>query len=78
MLDNMHFAHGEAHKLLAKLLEEGATVPEGFDSFKELLRFRAMAQDAAKDAAPYIHPRLASVEMNANVTNHEAALNELE
>jgi len=34
--------------------------------------------EAAKAAAPYIHPRLSAVEMNATVTNHEAALDELE
>lgn len=34
--------------------------------------------DAAKAAAPYIHPRLSSIEMVAHVTNHEAALDELE
>lgn len=34
--------------------------------------------EAAKAAAPYVHARLSSVEMNANVTNHEAALDDLE
>jgi hypothetical protein len=32
----------------------------------------------AKDAAPYIHPRLSSIEASVGVTNHEAALDELE
>ena len=32
----------------------------------------------AKDAAPYIHPRLSSVEASVGVTNHEAALDDLE
>jgi hypothetical protein len=63
MLDNMLFAHRQAGDVLAKLIEAGAEVPDGFDSFKELMRFRTMAQDAAKDAAPYMHPRLAAVEM---------------
>jgi hypothetical protein len=35
--------------------------------------------EAAKAAAPYMHPRLANVEMNANVAvSHEDALGELE
>lgn len=34
--------------------------------------------DAAKSAAPYIHPRLSSVEAKVDVTGHEAALRELE
>jgi hypothetical protein len=39
---------------------------------------KAIAASAiAKDAAPYIHPRLASIEASVAVTNHEAALDEL-
>lgn len=34
--------------------------------------------DAAKAAAPYVHPRLANIEANVSVTGHEAALDELE
>lgn len=35
--------------------------------------------EAAKAAAPYVHPKLSTVEMNANVTtSHEEALGELE
>lgn len=62
MLDNMRFAHSESSSLLAKLLENPQVVPDDFNSLKELLRFRGMAQEAAKDAAPYIHPRLAAIE----------------
>lgn len=62
MLDNMRFAHGEAHVVLGKLLEGGTEVPEAFNEFKELLRFRGIAQEAAKDAAPYLHPRLSAIE----------------
>ncbi len=32
----------------------------------------------AKDAAPYIHPRLSSIEAQVAITGHEAALAELE
>ncbi len=35
------------------------------------------ASAVAKDAAPYLHPRLSSVEMNATVSTHEASLDEL-
>ena len=35
--------------------------------------------EAAKAAAPYVHPKLASTELTANVTmNHEDALDDLE
>ena len=33
---------------------------------------------AAAAAAPYIHPKLANIEMNARVTTHEASLDDLE
>lgn len=62
MLENMVFAHQEASGLLQRLLDGGAETPEGFNEMKELLRFRAIAQEAAKDAAPYLHPRLAAIE----------------
>lgn len=62
MLDNMVFAHSHAATLLGKLLDAGAEVPDGFDSLKELLRYRTLAQEAAKDAAPYIHPKLQAIE----------------
>jgi hypothetical protein len=35
--------------------------------------------DAAKSAAPYLHPRLSSVQVSGDLTlNHEQALKELE
>lgn len=38
-----------------------------------------MRFEAAKAAAPYVHPKLASTELNASVNlNHEDALNDLE
>lgn len=36
-----------------------------------------MRFEAAKAAAPYVHPRLTSVEMNATVATHEASIDEL-
>ena len=51
--------------------DEDATLAQKVASIT--LRF-----EAAKAAAPYIHPRLAAIEMTATVTNHEAALDELE
>lgn len=32
----------------------------------------------AKDAAPYVHPRLSAIEMKTTVATHEAALAQLE
>ena len=62
MLENMDFAHSKASVLLQTIIDSGADVPDGFDQFKELLRFRSIAQECAKDAAPYIHPKLAAIE----------------
>ena len=64
MLDNMRFAHQRATRFLEKLVTQNKETPllEQFDSYKEMLKLRAMAQESAKDAAPYMHPRLAAVE----------------
>ena len=67
MLDNMRFAHEKAGEILAEIIgfkpeEKPDLSPEqALETFKELIRFRMIAQDAAKDAAPYIHPRLNAV-----------------
>ena len=93
MLDNMR--HFQKVALDAEAVLEGLTVEEFTGritadtpeaQFKELLAqvkktagFRQMAQDAARDAAPYIHPKLASVEHSGKLTiSHEDALGELE
>lgn len=76
MLDNMR--HFQQVALDAEATLEGLTVAEFTgrvtaetpeEQFKALLAqvkktagFRQLAQDAARDAAPYVHPRLASVE----------------
>ena len=44
-----------------------------------LLKEHRMLQfEAAKAAAPYVHPKLASIAVNANITLHEASIDELE
>lgn len=76
MLDNMR--HFQKVALDAEAVLEGLTVAEFTgrvtaetpeEQFKALLAqvkktagFRQLAQDAARDAAPYVHPRLAAVE----------------
>lgn len=63
MLENMRLAHGKGKAILQELIDGGAEVPEGFDKLVAMQRFYSMAQDAAKDAAPYVHAKLASVEV---------------
>lgn len=65
----------------AKIAAEGITP---LDYMLEVLRAEdkthAERMDAAKAAAPYVHPKLAAVEHSGlvNVVNHEAALDELD
>lgn len=63
MLDNMRFFHSEAGKLLTQIM--GLTRLEGDAAssvLKTIMGARQAAQDAARDAAPYCHPKLASTE----------------
>ena len=63
MLDNMRFAHSGAENALQILIREHERAPlEKFDTYRQMLNLRALAQEAAKEAAPYMHPRLASIE----------------
>ena len=68
MIDNMRFAHGAAEAILRRLVDEGAKMPEGFNEFSQLLRFREIAQGAARDAARYVHPTIAAVDQRTGET----------
>jgi hypothetical protein len=59
MLANMGFAHDSAAALQRKLADDD--VPEG-DLLREVMRLREVSQSCARDAAPYIHPRLSPVQ----------------
>jgi hypothetical protein len=52
--------------------EEGEEIDYRLRQMRLEMRF-----EAAKAAAPYIHPRLSSVEMNATVATHEASIDDL-
>lgn len=58
MLDNM----GDS-MIRAKKLEEKAVLTK--EDKIERVRLRAIAQSCACDAAPYVHPKLSSVEMGS-------------
>ena len=47
-------------------------------AFKTALGLKALARECAIQAAPYVHPKLASIQANVTVSNHETALAELE
>lgn len=77
ILENMRYYHNLAEE--QRLLISGRElIPENKESFGTLTSLKNMAQNAAKDASPYIHPRLANVEANVTVTGQEAALTALE
>ena len=61
-IPSLRFAHERAAEVLAKVLAgDQADEAETLNTFKELLRLRQVAEECAKDAAPYIHPRLSAV-----------------
>lgn len=94
MLENMkHFVQvaRDAEAVLSGLTYEefmgkagmNITAEEQFAALlaevKKTAGFRQLAQDAAKDAAPYVHPRLAAVEHSGNVAlTHEQLLDQLD
>lgn len=59
-------------KTMRKKLPRGATSAEK-------AAHAVLTQQAARDAAPYVHARLSAVQVSGGLKlNHEAALNELE
>jgi hypothetical protein len=93
MLDNMR--HFQQVALDAEATLEGLTVAEFAgkvtedtpeEQFKALLAhvkktagFRQLAQECARDAAPYIHAKLSAVQHSGAITlTHEDALSQLE
>ncbi len=62
-----------------EVLDQVQQDPKGIETLAVLANWHDRRIDAAKAAAPYVHPKLSQVEMNANVTtDHESALDELE
>lgn len=51
---------------------------ESYDIFKRAHNLKTIAKEYAGMAAPYIHPKLASIEAKVSVSTHETALAELE
>lgn len=64
---------------LVKAAEAGGIMP--LDYMLSIMRNpnadEEMRMDAAKASAPYVHAKLASIEVNANITAHEASLDDL-
>jgi hypothetical protein len=63
MLENARLADGEAQRLTAVLF--GPDAPQGEEAvalMSEMWKFRDAAQRYAKEAAPYVHPKLAAIQ----------------
>lgn len=59
MLHNMRFAHQQADELIAKVAEGNNL---SVNELKDALGLRKLAEDCARDAAPYVHPRLQAIQ----------------
>ncbi len=77
LLNDMRFFYN----LGENKMQEAMTTEPGkkqANAFRASTALKEIARDCARDAAPYIHPKLASVQANVNVVNVEAELAELE
>lgn len=77
MLENMRWAHesardlvadinsmvkaGEASRIVRKEGDDEDKFETVFDMYREMIRLKSLAQDCARDAAPYIHPRYTTI-----------------
>lgn len=77
ILNDMRFYHGLAETKLQRL-NEAENIKDKAKIFRVVDGFKSKARECAKDAAPYIHPKLANVEAKVTVSNQETALTELE
>lgn len=79
MLANMRYHDDEVQRLMRLMMEQAQS---GDMAAAEQTMFRCMghrqnSQRCAVDAAPYVHPKLASIETNVNIAVHEQQLLEL-
>lgn len=76
-LNDMRYFYnlGENKMRMAEMARDGKQQAKEFRAASAL---KDIAASRARDAAPYIHPRLASLQANVQVTNVEAELAELE
>lgn len=77
LLNDMRFFYnlGENKMTEAAMQEPGKKQAAAFRSACSL---KEISRNCARDAAPFIHPKLASLQANVQVTNIEAELAELE
>lgn len=73
MVHNMRFAHGRANEMYSGINGLLAQPALGFQEREKLMEYMRehvrwinLSQQYAGDAAPYMHPKLATVELNTN------------
>src|ERR1700719_4323834 len=78
MIDNMRHAYAKAlecETAIGPAMIEGVDADNVFQTVlkavRQAVRYRQIAQECAKDAAPYSHPRLAAVEHSGSVDQPE-------
>lgn len=77
ILDNMRYFYQLAQLETLKIAgQDYATADK--EIVGNVFSLRSLAQQSAKEAAPFMHSRLAAIEANVNVSNVEAELAELE
>jgi len=72
MLGNMRFYHDEAARILSQVLAGVGKRPslEMIEALKSVCSFRGEAEVAARDAAPYMHPRLSAIAVKGNINSN--------
>jgi hypothetical protein len=79
MLNDMRYFYNESEIWLNMVKGASPEAREDLNKeFKQAMEYRGIARECAQMAAPYLHPKLSSVDANVNVTNVEAELAELE
>jgi hypothetical protein len=75
MIDNMRTARAAGARLLDKLGQvdltagaDAATIDAWANLQKEVRALMLLSHECAKDAAPYVHPKLANIEVDGNLT----------
>lgn len=77
MLNDMRFYYDLGQKEFAKI--KGMELHEdAVETFKKAHTLKTVARECAQLAAPYIHPKLASIDAKVSISNQETALAELE
>lgn len=77
LLEDMRYFYNLANEYLAPIRGK-EFAEENNDISKRVFGLKEIARNCAKDVAPYVHPKLASIDAKVSHSNQETALAELE